>query len=60
MATKTDTFRFGEEMNNRLSAWALLLKKDKTAIIREAFTQWEETQTEINKRKLNNILKELQ
>jgi predicted transcriptional regulator len=60
MATETDTFRLGKDTKKKLAAWALLLEKDKTAIIREAISQWEQSQSEANKKKVETILKELQ
>lgn len=60
MPSKAVTYRLDEELVNRLSSWSLMLKIDKTAIIREAFNKWEESRTDEEKRKIKNILKELQ
>ena len=60
MVTKADSFRLGDDAKKRLSSWSLLLNVDKTTIIKDAIKQWEESQTEDNKRKIEAILKELQ
>ena len=60
MATKQVTYRLDTEMIKRLSAWSLMLSRDKTDIIKEALEAWEYTRSEDEVRKIDNILKELQ
>ncbi|MDP4158141.1 MAG: hypothetical protein Q8911_00045 [Bacillota bacterium] len=58
--TKKGTFyRFEPEMTLRIAAWSLILKKDKTAIMEEAFKSWEQNQSEEEKTKVENIIKVL-
>ncbi|MBC2723319.1 hypothetical protein [Desulfosporosinus sp.] len=41
MAKKSTSYRFSPEIMNSLSAWSLLLKKDKTEIIEDSIRFWE-------------------
>lgn len=60
MVIKAVSYRFDGAMISRLSAWSLLLKADKTTLLKEAFAQWEANRTMEERRKIDTILKELQ
>lgn len=60
MVTRTNTFRLGTEVTQRLAAWALLLDSDQTKIMREAFALWEANRPDEERRKVDTIVNELQ
>jgi len=60
LATKQVTYRLDLSVVKRLSAWNLLLEKDKTVILKEAVELWESNRSEDERRKIDNIIKELQ
>ena len=41
MPKKSTSYRFNPDITDSLSAWSLLLRKDKTEIIEEAIKFWE-------------------
>lgn len=59
LVSKPKCYRFDDNTINKLSAWKLLLNKDKTEILKEAFKLWENNQTEEERKKVNIILKQL-
>lgn len=57
MAKKGSFYRFDTEITLKIAAWSLILKKDKTAIMEEAFKFWENNQSEEERDKVENIIK---
>lgn len=60
MSKKAVAYRFNSMFAMRLDAWNLLLKKDKTAILEEAFNLWESNQPEQERSSIEKIVEELQ
>jgi len=60
LVKKAVAYRFNPEIIVRLDAWNLLLKKDKTVILEEAFKIWEANQSESERSSIDKIIEELQ
>lgn len=59
MPKKPVTYRLEPLTALKLDAWSLLLKKEKTQIIEEAFSQWEKNRPDTERKKAQNIVDEL-
>lgn len=57
MEKKGSFYRFDTEMILRIAAWSLILKKDKTAIMEEAFKFWEKNKPNEEISKVESIIK---
>jgi len=60
LVKKPVAYRFNTQTVLKLDAWNLLLKKDKTIILEEAFEQWESNQSESERNSVKKIVEELQ
>jgi len=56
---KPRSFRFDPVISQKLDAWNLLLKRDKTEILEEAFTHWESKRSELERSSVDKIVEEL-
>ena len=59
MPKKAKSYRFDSVISIKLDAWNLLLRKDKTQILEEAFNDWESNRPESEKVSANMIIEEL-
>lgn len=59
MPKKSKSYRFDPLISLKLDAWNLLLKKDKTVILEEAFKNWEANQSKIERESVDKIVEEL-
>lgn len=56
---KVISYRINPEIVMRISAWSLLLNKDKTQIVEESFSVWESSRPVSEQKSIETILDEL-